>query len=261
MRMSTCARVGIALRGIVACVALSGAALPGRGVAQLPPSCRGSFPYQVEYARLSVDTVAPPLTTPIQRAMTTALREVHRRAVSEGLGPGEVRDLLEAAFESARQADSLQARIWLAFLVVHGDALLPQGFEREDLSWLYFTRVGSAALLLDLAQGQGHSASSVAVLRAIRGPVTPAEARVVLRLACEAAWLLQAYHDGGEFEGRNPVYRPAVDAGFLLPHAMRLLSPEVRAEFLQVADQLYPPPREARQVLMGYTARDWEWAP
>jgi len=250
----------LAVRGTLLVVWPSGAA-SSQVPPPLPLACRDPALYRAgsDMAEAGSSAVLPSRTAAL--GMVEELSRLHGLAVRERLAPSEVRAELGRILSKARRLDSTGAKGGLAYLVVNGDAMLAPDFYLEDLSWLYFVSFGDAAPVIHILESWHRPEARLRALRAIRALDGEAQRRTVVGWACEAAWLLVAYHTAGALSAIDPLYEPAIDARLLLPHAMRLLGPEVRSEFLQVADRLYPPPHNGREALMGYCAPDWEWTP
>ncbi|MBL8977335.1 MAG: hypothetical protein JNM53_02915 [Gemmatimonadetes bacterium] len=189
------------------------------------------------------------------------LRTLHERAVAQRLSPDTVRAGLLDLYRDAAQRRPELAPLGLAYLVVNGDVLLHPFFVMEDLAWLYHKVSGAAGPVLAFTEARARPENRLTALRAIRVVEDSVERRVVLRYACEAARTLLAFNRDSEWRYADLTYGPARDAGFLLPHAMRLLGAEERAAFEAIADQLYLPPQNGKTVLSAYTRAGWEWEP
>ena len=189
------------------------------------------------------------------------LRTLHERAVAQRLSPDTVRaELLDLYRDAARRRPEV-APLGLAYLVVNGDVLLHPYFVMEDLAWLYYKVSGVAEPVLTFTETRARPENRLTALRAIRVVENSVERRVVLRYACEAARTLLTFNRDSEWRHADVTYGPARDAGFLLPHAMRLLGSGERAAFEAIADQLYLPPQNGKTVLSAYTRAGWEWEP
>ncbi len=189
------------------------------------------------------------------------LRTLHERAVAQRPSPDTVRaELLDLYRDAARRRPEV-ASLGLAYLVVNGDVLLHPFFVMEDLAWLYYKVSGAAGPILAFTEARARPENRLTALRAIRVVDGSVERRVVLRYACETARTLLTFNRDSEWRHADVTYGPARDAGFLLPHAMRLLGAKERAAFEAIADQLYLPPQNGMTVLSAYTRAGWEWEP
>lgn len=224
--------------------------------AQWPPICRDERLYLHTASASPADSVMEAAATEGATRLIPDLLTIYRRN-----DPGTVKKDLRAMLHRAQLDDRGGALPGLAYLVVNGDVLLPWDFNDEDLSWLYYTASGDAAPVLYFVERQLRPEARLRALRAIRTVPDSAGQRLVLQYACDAAWLLLAYHSDREFSSLRVIYPAAIDAGFLLPHAMRLLPSQAREGFVTVASLLYPSPHNGLAALMTHTEPGWQWSP
>lgn len=246
-------------RGRVRLVALATIALgsPANAQAQWPTECR----------EVALYTAARPLP----HGNTTSLDPLGNRGaqrlipgflkVFQRNDPNAMREDLVGVFRRAERDDSTEARLGLAFLVVNGDVLLPRDFDEEALSWLYYEVSGDPIPVLYFVETGLRPEARLRALRAIRAVAGAPEQRLVLKYACDAAWLLLTFNADKDVSRVRPGYPGTIDARFLMPHAMRLLPAATRLGFVAVAQKLLPPPMDGRAVLLAYTGPSWEWGP